>query len=287
MSRRLLASAVAMPADVDRAVPPFLLVETNNTGALDDDLTPHREAALKMARGRSVGGFVAKHLNVALLVPIFPRPKSEPHRYTHALDRDTMRVRRGPSKRLDRQLLAMIDDARRELEARGIVVGEKVLLNGFSASGTFANRFAFLHPERVRAVAYGGINGVLMLPHASLEGHALPYPLGIQDLPRIAGAPFAADLWRTLPQLAYMGADDSNDAVAFDDAYSSEERRVIHKLLGEKMQPDRWQQVQSVYRAAGANVQFRTYAGIGHGTNGAINREVAEFFRTAISSSGP
>jgi predicted esterase len=51
------------------------------------------------------------------------------------------------------------------------------------------------------------------------------------------------------------------------------------------MQPDRWQKAQAIYRAAGANVQFRTYAGVGHGTNGAIHREMADFFEAAMAES--
>jgi len=45
---------------------------------------------------------------------------------------------------------------------------------------------------------------------------------------------------KRVPQFAYMGADDDNDAVAYDDAYSAEERRAVFALLGARMQPDRW-----------------------------------------------
>ena len=48
------------------------------------------------------------------------------------------------------------------------------------------------------------------------------------------------------------------------------------------MQPDRWQTVQALYREAGANVTFRTYEGIGHGTNREINSEVTEFLRSHL-----
>ena len=42
---------------------------------------------------------------------------------------------------MDLQLLAMIDDVRARLKAVGLVTHEKALLTGFSASGTFTNRF--------------------------------------------------------------------------------------------------------------------------------------------------
>jgi dienelactone hydrolase len=259
-----------------------LLVETNNTGQPSDDLKVHREAALASAKGRSVGGFVAKELDLPFLVPQFPRPADRPLLYTHALDRDAIEIKDGPLARLDRQLIAMIGHAQKRLRALGFTPTDKIFLNGFSASGTFANRFALLHPDRVKAVACGGINAMLTLPLRSVDGVRLPYPIGVADWEGIVGAPFASAGWVRVPQFLYMGADDTNDAVAFDDGYSARERATIHAVLGARMQPDRWQRVQALYKAAKANVTFRTYAGMGHGTNGAINREVAAFFRSHL-----
>ena len=48
------------------------------------------------------------------------------------------------------------------------------------------------------------------------------------------------------------------------------------------MMPDRWEAVQAVYLSEKVPIQFKTYPGIGHGTDGRINREVAEFFRGVI-----
>jgi dienelactone hydrolase len=273
------------PLDAHRASPPFLLVETNNTGIVSDNFEVHRQAAHVIASVSSVGHYVAARLNVPFLVPIFPRPASLPLTYTHALDRDTLLISDGPLRRLDLQLIAMIDDARTRLAARGWVVGAQVLASGFSASGSFANRFALLHPDRVRGVACGGINGILTLPLSSSAGIDLPYPIGVGDLSKLVGATLSVETWRRVPQFVYMGADDDNDAVAFDDAYPPEQRRLVHQLLGARMQPDRWAAVQALYRASGANVRFRTYPGMGHGTNGAINEEVAQFFEAVLAAS--
>jgi hypothetical protein len=48
------------------------------------------------------------------------------------------------------------------------------------------------------------------------------------------------------------------------------------------MMPDRWKAVEAVYQKQHSTVQFKTYEGIGHGTNGTINREVAEFYQRVI-----
>lgn len=262
--------------------PVVLLVETTNTGQPSDDPKAHREAALASAKGRSVGGFVAKEIDLPFLVPQFPRPADRPLLYTHALDRDSIEIKSGPLARLDRQLIAMVADAQKRLRALGFTPAEKIFLNGFSASGTFANRFAILHPDRVKAVACGGINAMLTMPLRSMGGVRLPYPIGVADLNDIVGAPFASASWMRVPHFLYMGADDDNDAVRFDDGYSARERSIIHAVLGARMQPERWHRVQAFYKAAKANATFRTYAGMGHGTNGAINREVAAFFRSHL-----
>jgi hypothetical protein len=267
-------SAAAKPYD-------YLLVEPNNTGKTSDDIEVHHNAAVALARDSSVGNYVAKKLGLPLLVPIFPRPSSNPLLYTHSLDRDTILINDGPLRRLDLQLLAMIGDARPRLAAMGHPVNAKVLMNGFSASGLFANRFTFLHPQEVAAAAYGGVNCFIMLPVAELKTHPLNFPLGLADLEKFTGHSFDRAAYETIPQLAYMGADDTNDAVQHDDAYSDEERSLVFSLLGEKM-PDRWQAVQAVYQREKTSVEFRTYPGIGHGTDGKINSDVAEFFRAAI-----
>lgn len=258
-----------------------LLVEPNNTGRVSDDHAVHLEAARGLAQN-AIGAFVAPRLNVPLLVPVFPRPQTGWEIYTHQLDRDSMLIENGPMRRLDLQLIAMIDDARRRLRAAGVRVDEQVLLTGFSASGTFANRFTMLHPQRVRAVASGGLNGLLIVPAPERNGVALPYPIGIADVRRLTGRDVDLDGWRRVPQFIYMGERDDNDALHFSDGYDDDERRVVYSQLGEQMQPDRWSRVQAIYRDAGANATLKTYEGIGHGTDARINSEITEFFRSHL-----
>ena len=271
-----------LPKPVDGGPPQHLLVEPNNTGRPDDDIAAHHAAAIALARDSSVGHFVAKRLGIPLLVPVFPRPSSIKDTYTHSFDRDTILIREGSLARIDQQLIAMIEDARRRLAALGRPVSTKILLNGFSASGLFANRFTFLHPSLVAAAAFGGLNGFIMVPAAEAAGHPLKFPLGLADFQAIAGHPFDRDAYRHVAQFAYMGEKDTNDAVLYEDAYSDDERAIIFEAFGRTMMPDRWNAVQDVYRQQKLPIEFKTYPGIGHGTNGGINSEVAEFFRRAI-----
>jgi hypothetical protein len=161
-------------------------------------------------------------------------------------------------------------------------VNEKLLLNGFSASGLFANRFTFLHPDLVAAAAFGGVNGFIMVPATEMAGHPLKFPLGLADVEQISEHSFDHAAYGRVPQFAYMGEKDTNDAVMHDDAYAADERSLILELFGRTMLPDRWNAVQAIYRQQKLPIEFKTYPGIPHGTNGAINSEVADFFRHAI-----
>jgi hypothetical protein len=181
----------------------------------------------------------------------------------------------------------MIADAQPRLEGMGHPVDPRFLLNGFSASGLFANRFIFLHPHAVVAAAYGGLNGFIMLPVGELKSHVLNFPLGIADLEKITEYSFDRAAYQAIPQFAYMGANDTNDAVLYDDAYSDQERSLVFAVVGRRMMPDRWQAVQAVYESQKASTRFKTYEGIGHGTNRAINTDVAKFFRKAIEAAEP
>lgn len=255
-----------------------LLVEPNNTGRVSDDPAVHLEAARKLSRN-ALGAAISRRLNVPLLVPVFPRPKTGWEIYTHSLDRDSMLIETGPMRRLDLQLIAMIDDAQRRLRAAGVRTRDGVLMTGFSASGTFTNRFTMLHPDRVRAAATGGLNGLLMVPAAAVGSVSLPYPIGIADVRKLTGRRVDIRAWRRVPQFIYMGELDDNDALHFGDGYNDDERRIVYTTLGERMQPDRWSRVQQIYRDSGANVTFRTYEKIGHATDTRIADEVTDFLR--------
>jgi len=265
------------PKEVAPASALTLLVEPNNTGGGSDDLEKHRAAARRLAT-RSHAVALADRLGAPLLVPVFPRPETEWRNYTHALDRDSLEIRGGPLERLDRQLLHMIDHARADLSRQGVETRERVFIDGFSASGTFANRFAFLHPQRVQAAACGGVNGVPVVPAATWNGQALPFPIGLADVAEFSDAA-STNGQRRAPQFIYMGAKDENDTLPFRDAWSEEESALIRRTLGERMMPDRWEVSCDAYRRAGYPAELKTYAKAGHEITTEILRDVETFFR--------
>lgn len=254
-----------------------LLVEPNNTGKITDSMEVHEKHARDLASVSSVGNNISTELHIPLLVPVFPRPASQPMMYTHALDRDILLENTPDLKRLDLQLLAMIKDARAVLASRNIPVEDKFFMNGFSASGTFTNRFSFLHPDKIKSLAIGGFNGELMFPVKEINKIPLNYPVGINDFSELAGHEFDMAAYRQIPQFIYMGKLDDNDAVQFDDAYNEEERRIINTHIGNNVQ-DRYLNCQQVYRKHNINASFQTYEKVGHWTTSEVNLAVILFF---------
>jgi len=275
-----------IPRKTPRQQTLYLLVEPNNTGAINDTLAVHERAARAMTNGPrgGLGRELARNLGIPLLTPIFPRPAQQWKIYTHALDKDAMNAK-GPMQRLDLQLLRMTEDARARLQSLQIPTQPQLLLNGFSASASFVNRFTALHPGRVKAVAGGGLNGLLILPVEKVQGAALPYPLGIANLPSLTGEKFQRRAYQAVTQFYYMGALDDNDAAAYDDAYDEGERQLIYQHLGKAMQPDRWVYCQQTYQSQKVKATFKTYPGIGHATDMVIFNDLLAFFNAQLGRS--
>ena len=273
------------PETVQSGAEPAILVQPNNTGTATDDFAEH----VRAARGDIERGFprsLSGSLGVPLLVPVFPRPRSTPvdgFHYVHQLDRDTMQIDGGPLERVDRQLLRMVDHAQKRLAEADYPVRDEIMLNGFSASGNFVDRFAVLHPERVLSVTAGGLNGMALLPVAEADGHRLPYHVGIADVESITGDPVDRDALDGVNQLLYMGSEDTNDTIPYDDAWTSDQlRQTALDVYGEDMIRERFPTCQRVYEEADVDAQFRIYEGVGH-TPLPAERDIVAFHRRSLA----
>src|SRR4051812_13433078 len=237
-----------------------LIVEANNTGTSDDNFATHDRAASNLISSRMT---FAADLRSPFLVPAFPRPDSNWWVYTHALDRDTFETEIPELRRLDLQLMAMIEDARIHLASAGITIDPKIFIMGFSASGMFANRFAMLHPTIVKAAAVGSPGGWPLAPVAAYQGQALRYNIGIADLLQLVGTSFDSQSYVAVPHYFFIGDQDANDSVPYDDSYDPDDAALVDELFGTTPM-ERWPVAQSIYESAGCNAQFVTYPGVGH-----------------------
>jgi len=255
-----------------------ILLQPNNSGISSDDPKIHRREVWWTGFERRK---IADELGVILLVPAFIRPGEEWHIYTHALDRDTLTTERTDLKRIDLQLIAMVDQARTELAKSGIQTDEKILIQGFSASGMFANRFTALHPERVKAATIGSPGGWPIAPVEIFDGEQLRYPVGIADLESLTHIPFDSAIYNAVPQLIYMGSADDNDSLDYSDGWEQEDTQLVDRLFGTDPL-SRWEDAKSIYEKAGANTQFLLVDGIGHDRK-ILQKYSTEFFKKVLN----
>ncbi|WP_161973186.1 PKD domain-containing protein [Halostella litorea] len=272
--------APSRPTDSD---PGSILVQPNNSGQATDDFEVQRQSAQNRIEG-GISRTVSERLTVPLLIPVFPRPQTDPvdwRHYVHALDRQTMQISDGPLKRVDLQLLRMVDHAQEMLSDQSYTVDDQILLNGFSAAGNFVDRFAVLHPDRVRSVTAGGLNGMAMLPLEEAKGHTLNFHIGIADVEELTGEPVDLDALNEVNQFLFMGGEDSNDTIPYDDAWSEEMREIALDVYGEKMVTERFPYCQSAYEQAGVDAQFKVYEGVAHSPRSALE-DIIEFHQRSL-----
>ena len=258
----------------DRVTSPYLLVIPNNTGSVADDLRVHTQAAANLMEWKRAD---ADELGTVLLIPVFPRPESIGHVYTHALDRDCLQIAQPTLERLDLQLIAMVEHARERLARQERALSDQVLLYGFSASGMFANRFALLHPDRVRAAAIGSPGGWPIAPAAQADGKDLPYPIGIADVEQLTGVEVDAQAFARIPQLFFLGDEDTNDA---SETCYLEDMRELTADDFRHSPVERWPKAEALYTQCGANAAFSLYPGVGHEFTDEMREDVLAFLST-------
>lgn len=251
-----------------------LLVLPNNTGKVDDDFSVHDHAARRLAEQWCP---MASQLKVAMLVPVFPRPKSDWRVYTQALDRDSLITGNADLKRLDLQLIAMIETARARLRSEGVRIRKRVLMYGFSASGMFTNRFTIIHPDRIAAAAFGSPGGWAMAPINSWNGKPLRYPIGTADFEAVTHKKLDRRQLKKTPMFLFMGSLDTNDSVIYRDSYDLEDQDLIFSLFGKTLMA-RWPITEAIYRDNLPEATLRLYPGVGHTVTKEMKDDVVAFF---------
>ncbi len=243
----------------------------------------------------NAGPFLGQ-LSAPILVPVLPRPPVRVeggtiNLYIPALTRAALLADEPALARMDKQVLAMIDDARRRVrQERDIELHEKAIFVGFSAGGHFASRMAVLHPDRVLAAWSGGTGGHPILPLAELEGRRLTYPVGIADLEEVAGEAFDAEAFAQVPIFFAQGGADTNESIRREpgpsDSYAAEQSQLILELLGDTA-IERLEKVKAAYAAAGSKAQFKVYPEAGHELTPEIARDLVQFMSEQIETLPP
>ena len=220
----------------------YIVVESNNTGGHNKSIKGMTSKA-KKSLGWVLGSSISKKLNYPMLMPVFPFATKEIEKvltnknkykyYFPLLDSDVLKIDLDKYKRIDLQLIAMIDDARERLfKENNQNINEKVIMVGFSSSSLFSARFTFLHPERVSVAVGGGIGGLLPVPADKINGIDAIYPIGTYDFENITGTKFNLEEYKKTPQFYYQGTKDkSNPFRRGAEDLTDEEYKIVKKLF--------------------------------------------------------
>ena len=211
---------------------------------------------------------LAETYKLVLLIPSVPRTNTPTDIYTIAFDRQSFSDPGDPMHyRPDLKVNKMIDHLTGELENEGYTVHPKVFIEGFSAGGMFAQRYALIHPTRVQAVAAGQCGGSLTLPVSIYNATSLTWAIGVSDFTALTGAAFNKFVYRQIPQFFYIGANDTTNShfkwanpIGF---WSQEQIDFINGLFG-NTDPVRVEGMSNYMIDREYSVTFRKYAGIGH-----------------------
>jgi len=231
--------------------------------------------------------FLNQNTNYPVLYPLIPRyydEKLKKEIYTIQLSssclKDDIDAR---YKRIDNQVVQMINDARERLKNNNFEVDNKIIVNGFSASAKFANRFALLHPDKIKMIIAGGLGGCLTLPLRELDGETLVYPVGVGNVDVITDE--MLEEFKTIKQFYFQGTNDKTDAFASttDDNYEpyfkgiieENELKQLYKVFGRDIQ-DRWKKTQELYSQFNCNAIFKTYNS-NHGYTDEIEHDIISF----------
>ena len=227
---------------------------------------------------------LSESLGVILLIPVFPRPSRESLDYgILALNRKTIiQDEYKELVRVDNQLIKMIEELKYKLNNRGIDIEDKILMEGFSGSAQFINRFSILHPEIIKAASIGAAGGY-MVPVEEYKGQKLRYPVGVSDFKEINGNEFNEKNYNKIIFFFYMGEKDNNDPAAREhgEQYEEVDLKLIKKYLGHKLL-DRFKIVNEIIKSKNENCIFKIYKNIGHQKSSEINEDIKKFFIKVI-----
>ncbi len=253
--------------------PTVLLVEPNNTGSCTDDFSVHDASARSLVTYLSEDPDVSK-LGSPILVPVFPRPASICTTYTHALDANTLKTTVAGLRRIDLQLISMVEDARSRLAKRNITLDPRFFITGASASGSFTMGFTILHPDLVKAAWAGAQQGTIV-PVPQWNGINLPYGFGVYDLEQLVGKKFDAATFSKVP-IQVMDGDEDFDSFA-NLPPGDPARELVFAVWGGPPAFERLPKNEAAYRSIGSQADFIVYPGVGH-SYGPYWPEVWKFF---------
>lgn len=253
-----------------------LVVESNNleSGNLQEIIEQGAQTGIRLAQ-------LTRDLPCPILVPLIPSYKDYP--YLQQLSQECFSLSSDDRNyRIDEQVVRIINKAKSILEKeKGLVVKDRIFLNGYSSSGVFAQRFALLHPDIIETACIGGASGSIPIPTKKMA-----YPIGIADYESLTGKKFDLESYSKIKFRYYVGeletqnksdsrVDDfgqpapMHDMSYFDRSVPTEVGKYQRNVLGTEMF-SRAQNTIQILQNLGINVQHKIILGRGHNNRNGI-----------------
>lgn len=289
-----MPSILAIPLSKD--INNQLVVEANNleSGNLQEIIEQGTQTGIRLAQ-------LTRDSPSPIVVPLIPSYRDYP--YLQQLSQECFSISKDDRNyRIDEQVVKIIGRAKSILEQeRGLVVKDRIFLNGYSSSGVFAQRFALLHPDIVETACIGGASGSIPIPTEKLA-----YPLGIADYESLTGKRFDLESYSKIKFRYYVGEletqnksdsrfDDfgqpapMHDMSYFDRSVPTEVGKYQRSTLGTEMF-SRAQNTIQILQNLGIDVQHKIILGSGHnnrngiGVNELGDKFVNDTYKSTIES---
>ncbi|MGD9901573.1 MAG: hypothetical protein AB7S44_03445 [Spirochaetales bacterium] len=204
----------------------------------------------KPAMDRFNSALLYSTINNPIIVPIIERCDNEHNDefYTQMLGRNVMLSKNKKFERIDKQVIAMINKVKQMLSEKQIATTQKSAIFGISASGVFATRMTFLHPEEFDTNISVCANALIPLPMNEYNGQNLIYPLGTEDYEKITGKKFDLAEYKTVKQLFIIGREEEEryNIVREGVLNSNEVSTLWRKTYGNVTLQERFQAIKKV-----------------------------------------
>ena len=192
-------------------------------------------------------------LHQPVIIPIFERcdEKHKNEFYAQMLGKNVMHETDGKYSQLNKQVLAMIDEVKRNFEKKDVNVSSTCGLIGVSTSAVFANRLQFIEPETFDMTISVCGNAVQPLPLKSKNGVELTYPLGTADYKELFGKEFNSEAYKNAKILNIVGANEDNNRYNIVNnslLHDKGTKELYHKVYGDVSLQERQLEIENIYK---------------------------------------
>lgn len=194
---------VALPEEIkDNAT---MLVESYNSSGKPKD-TYKENVKTALIEGTEIDKLLIEAvIDQPIVLPITPNIKGDSD--CQQLSKESVQ-----DENIHIRFLDCIKSAKADIEQlTGKKINDKIFLNGYSASGVFAQRFAFIYPEIVEKCLIGGAAGSIPIPSKDID-----YPIGIRDYEELFGKVFDKTAFKKIQYGYYVAENEERENAEWD-----------------------------------------------------------------------